>query len=110
MLGEINGVPHTVVLDLKTEHPVKFTKVSDFHMLAQTILEVVDELDSCGGHGAVIYMHGNDGKLVLVLVLLKEHGLVNFALAEVKGQKDGPQLLVPALARLLKTIQSLHKV
>ena len=70
----------------------------------------MDELNGGGSHGAVVYMHSDDGELVLVPVPLEEHGLVDLALAEVEGQEYGPQLLVPVSPRLFETVQSLHKV
>jgi predicted trehalose synthase len=89
LLGKVDGAPYAVALDLNAEDPMKLAEVGNLYMLAQAVLEVIDEADGGGSHGAVINVHGDDSELTLALVPLEEDSLIDFALAEVEGQEDG---------------------
>ena len=64
----MDGAGLSVALNLDAEHPVKFAEVSDFDVLAHTLLEGVHKARIAGGDGAVVDMYGYDRYFTGLLV------------------------------------------
>jgi hypothetical protein len=56
---------------------MQLTKVCNLDVLMQASLELLDEVGTGGGNGAVIDMHGGDGELALVHIDLEEDGFID---------------------------------
>ena len=93
-----------VPLHLNAQHPVEFAQVCHFKVLLQALDKLIDDAAGVSGDCTIIHMDSHYKGNVLISLLV-EHSLVNFALLEPKLCKDQFELLVPAPSCLFKAIQ-----
>jgi hypothetical protein len=73
----VDGTGLVVALDLDAEHPMQLSEVCNLDVLMQAGLELLNEVDTGGGDGAVVDMHSGDGEIALAHVNLEEDGFVD---------------------------------
>ena len=66
MLGKVDGAGLSIAPHLDAEHPVQFAEVSDLDVAAQACLEILNEACRAGGDGAVVNMHSNNYKVLIL--------------------------------------------